>query len=217
MTIMAKHKKKHSRKPLNPTVQLIMAALLFIVATIASRPAAISTWETGIFNAIYDLPRALYPVFYVITQLGSIYMLAALLVLYVTRSHWHIVLRLLLTGTLAYLLAGIAKGMWGRARPDELLPSIIALDYFQGAGFPSGHMALAVALALTIGHYIPKKFHWLIVLWIVGVGLSRVYLGVHAPLDIVGGFAVGWFCYAIFRHVRIYDIAHPKKRQTIKT
>jgi membrane-associated phospholipid phosphatase len=33
-----------------------------------------------------------------------------------------------------------------------------------------------------------------------------MYLGVHTPLDIVGGFAIGWGAYALFRHVRLYDV-----------
>lgn len=190
--------------------------MLFVVAVYASRPTTISTFETNIFLAIYDLPRFLYPFFYIVTQLGSIYVLGVLLLLYMLKQHYHIVLRLLMTGTLAYLVAGFAKSIWGRARPHELLPNIITLDYFQGPGFPSGHVALATALALTIGHYLPRKYWWLPALWIIGVGLSRVYLGVHAPLDIVGGFALGWLCYALFRHVRIYDTIHQRKR-AIKT
>lgn len=207
------------KKPLymraNPTVQLILATVLFFVAMLLSRGSDLPQWEATIFNFFYGLPGVLYPIFYVITQLGSIYVLAALLVFYLLRQHYHIVLRLLLTGTLAYLLAGFAKGIWGRARPDEFLADIITLDVTQGPGFPSGHVALAVALALTIGHYIKAKYHFIIFLWIVLVAVSRMYLGVHVPLDLVGGFAVGWFSYAIFRHVRIYNIA--RKKHQIKS
>lgn len=206
---MAKKKPLYMRA--NPTKQLLLALALFAVATLMSRDDSLSNWEAELFRFVYDLPDFFYPFFYLVTQTGSIYMLGTLLIFYGLKRHYHVLLRLLMTGTLAYLLAGQAKSLWGRARPHELLPDIIALDVFQGPGFPSGHVALATALAFTIGHYLPRRYHWLPVAWIVGVALSRMFLGVHVPLDILGGFALGWIAYALFRHVRIYDVAPLKK------
>jgi undecaprenyl-diphosphatase len=210
---MSKRKSIYTR--VNPSLQLALAALLFIIAVLLSREASLPVWETEIFSFFYQLPRDLYPLFYVITQFGSIYILAMLLIFYFAKQHYHIVVRLLMTGTLAYLLAGFAKSIWGRGRPTELLNDIIALDIIQGPGFPSGHVALAVALALTIGHYLPHKYHWIPFVWIIGVAASRMYLGVHVPLDVVGGLAIGWFSYALFRHVRIYDVSHNKKQRNV--
>ena len=195
----------------NPTHQAIAAVLLFTISVLGSRGPQVSGLESDIFFRIHNLPDYLNPFFYFVTQAGSIYILLVLLAYYVYKNHYHIVLRLLMTGTLAYLLAGFCKSVWGRARPFDLLNNVTVLDYFQGPGFPSGHVALATALALTVGHYITKKNHWIPVVWILGVGLSRIYLGVHLPLDIVGGFAVGWLSYALFRHVRMYDITPHKK------
>lgn len=175
-----------------------------------SRELTISSLEESIFLVVYNLPDWLNPLFYLITQLGSIYLFFLLIAFYAFRKHRHVVIRLLMSGTLAYLLAGFAKGLVGRERPVELLSDVVALDFFQGPGFPSGHVALAVALALTLGHILPRKYHWIPIAWIVGVALSRMYLGVHLPLDLVGGFAIGWFSYAIFRHVRIYDVVKIK-------
>lgn len=208
---MAKKHLKWLREP-KPTVQLIAAILLFIISVQVSRGTGIPAWEVALFQTIYDLPSWLHPIFFVVTQFGSILVLALLGLLYLAKRHYHIVLRLLMTGTLAYLLSGVAKDLFGRIRPNEFLIDVINLDYIvRGPGFPSGHMALATAIALTIGHYLPKKYHWIVPVWIIGVGLSRVYLGIHFPLDILGGFAIGWASYALFRHVRLYDITTPRK------
>lgn len=172
-----------------------------------SRELTLSSLEENIFLAVYNLPDWLNPLFYIITQFGSIYVFFILVAFYAFKRQSHIVIRLLMSGTLAYLLAGFAKGLVGRERPAELLSDIITFDVIQGPGFPSGHVALATALAFTIGHLLPRKYHWVPVVWIVGVALSRMYLGVHLPLDLVGGFALGWFAYALFRQVRIYDNA----------
>ena len=168
-------------------------------------------WEIALFEFIYYNPPFLLPIFLIITQFGSIYILMVLLIFYVAKQRYHIVLRMLMTGTLAYLLAGFVKEIWGRPRPDELLQGVVNLDNVIGSGFPSGHVALATALALTVGHYLPKKYNWLVPVWIVAVAYSRIYLGVHAPLDIIGGFAVGWLSYALFRQIRLYDISFARK------
>lgn len=211
-----KHLKKHIREP-KPTVQLIAAIILFIISVQLSRDASVPDWEVSLFRAVYDLPDFLRPIFFVITQFGSVLVLGLLLLLYFFRRRYHIVLRLLMTGTLAYLVSGLAKDMWGRIRPTEFLVDVINLDYIvRGPGFPSGHMALATALAFTVGHYLPKKYRWIVPVWIIGVGLSRMYLGIHFPLDILGGFAIGWGSYALFRHVRLYDISYPRKRAAAK-
>jgi undecaprenyl-diphosphatase len=207
---MKKNKNKFPK--ISPTIQLFIALGLFAISALASGGQRIADWEVDLFQFVYGLPGFLHPIFFVVTQLGSIYMLGLLLLIYLFKKRYPIVLRLLMTGTLAYLVSGFAKDIWGRVRPTELLVDIVNLDYIvRGPGFPSGHMALATALALTIGHYLPKKYHWLVLVWIVGVGLSRMYLGIHFPLDIIGGFAIGWGSYALFRHVRLYDASFSRK------
>ncbi len=198
---------KDRRFTFSPTYQLGAAVLLFVIAAMASRGADMMAWEVSVFHFVYDWPDFLHPLFFVVTQAGSIHAAGLLLVVYLWRQRYHSAVRLLLTATLAYLFTGFAKDIWGRARPNEFLLGVVNLDYVvRGPGFPSGHMALATALALTVGRYLPKKYQWIVPVWIVGVGLSRVYLGIHAPLDIIGGFAIGWAAYALFRHVRIYSL-----------
>lgn len=210
---MAKKKHKHLIK-LNPTQQCILALVLFAFATLLSREHTLSQLETDIFYAFYGLPEWLYKPFYFITQFGSVLLLGALVAAYFARQHYHIVIRLLMAGGLAYLVSGLAKSVWGRPRPHKLLPDVTTLDYFQGPGFPSGHTALATALAFTVGHYLGKKYWWVTAIWVIGVASSRMYLGVHLPLDILGGFAIGWFSYALFRHVRLYDVRHKHAKQS---
>lgn len=207
-----KNGKKH--KKLSPSAQLLFAVCLFFIAVLLSRDSQMSGWEISLFRSIYGWPDALYPFFKIVTYFGSVFALGVLVVIYLLVKRFHVVLRLLMTGSLAYLLSGVAKDLWGRARPHEILTDVISLDYFRGPGFPSGHMALATALALTISHYANKKYRWVAPAWIISVGLSRIYLGVHAPLDIVGGFAIGWGSYALFRHVRLQDISFVKSTKS---
>jgi glycosyltransferase 2 family protein len=215
---MAKTKtNKKSRSLLKlPDYQLAVALVLFIISAWLARDGKMAEWEKDVFNVIYGLPIALTPVFLLITQLGNITVFFILAAVYFVKRQHHVVVRLFLNGLSAYLLAGVAKDLLGRPRPVELLVGVIGRDVLtRGPGFPSGHVALATAVLLTIAHYSPKKYQWLAPAGIMAVAVSRIYLGAHAPLDVLGGFAIGWGTYALFRNVRVSDFHRKLKTKTI--
>lgn len=57
--------------------------------------------------------------------------------------------------------------------------------------FPSGHMAAMVAIATAIWFYHPRVGYWLFAASFL-IGLARIIVGVHYPVDIIGGILVGW-------------------------
>jgi glycosyltransferase 2 family protein len=190
----------------NPTTQLVLAIILFTVSAILVSDNKMAAWEKYIFNTIYGWPNGFHPLFILFTQLGNITILLALAVVMLIKKHYSIVIRMLMAGLLAEILAHIGKGMVGRPRPIEYIADLVLRDPTYGVGFPSGHVAVATAIALVCWQYLPRGYKWVTPLWIIGVSLSRVYLGVHAPMDIIGGFAIGWACFALFKHVSLRDI-----------
>ena len=135
-------------------------------------------------------------------------MLGVLATVYLFFKRYIIVIRLLMAGALAYLLAGVGKDLFGRGRPNELFEDIVFRDFMvRGPGFPSGHAAMAVALGLTLMHYVPSKWRWPVLILTVLAAISRMVVGVHTPLDILGGFAIGWGAAMLFRHVQVRDRA----------
>src|SRR3990170_3696626 len=59
------------------------------------------------------------------------------------------------------------------------------------ASFPSGHATFFFALAVIMLHVDKRWFKYFLTGAIV-VGIARVFVGVHYPLDILGGALVGW-------------------------
>jgi undecaprenyl-diphosphatase len=101
----------------------------------------------------------------------------------------------------AAALGGVAldevmKLHFKRLRPD--VPW--AFVHEQSFSFPSGHSVLAIVMYGVIVYKTQDKLHsqWAkatlmvgALLMVTGIGLSRVYLGVHYPSDVAGGYFVG--------------------------
>ena len=84
-------------------------------------------------------------------------------------------------------VAGIVKSLVGEKRPSEP-NALVAIPHSHS--FPSGHTATAVAGAIVLSSFAPRLAPLFAVL-AAAVAFSRVYVGVHFPIDIVGGAAIG--------------------------
>lgn len=76
-------------------------------------------------------------------------------------------------------------------RPFVALKNVhLLFHYIPNNSFPSDHSAVTMALASMIFVY-NKKLGWFFIVLSVLIGFSRVFSGVHFPLDIVVGFTSG--------------------------
>lgn len=135
-----------------------------------------------------------------VTALGSTLVLAlvvGLLALALHRlGHARSARLLLLAGAGAAVLTSALKHAFERARPDV----VARLVEVPGYSFPSGHSLASAAVYATAGvlvavharRALDRALCAVVSLGLlVAIGLSRVYLGVHYPSDVLGGYAAG--------------------------
>jgi undecaprenyl-diphosphatase len=87
------------------------------------------------------------------------------------------------------IITEFIRFFWPEKRPFDVL-SIKAFITESGPGFPSGHAAFLFALAVILFFWNKK---WGIIYFVLALlnGFARIYVGVHWPLDILGGLIVG--------------------------
>ncbi len=138
-----------------------------------------------------------------LTALGGVVVLTLAIIaaagFFLLRRQFGTMLYLLLATGSGILLSSFAKQAFDRPRPDLVPHESIVYT----ASFPSGHSMMAAVTYLTLGVLIARvlpqrrlKIYVLSVLTLVtvAVGVSRVYLGVHWPTDVLAGWlgGAGW-------------------------
>jgi len=163
------------------------------------------SFDTNLLETLYaSRDQNLTPIFIAITQMGSTLMVGGLslaLGLYLlTRQKlsYFAGLCISILGT-AGLVYGL-KELVGRARPGMFYQAYLET----GFSFPSGHAAFSLALYGFIAYLLWKhssRYRFLLaaifIIFIVLVGFSRLYLGVHFASDVIGGYAIGALCLAL--------------------
>ena len=82
----------------------------------------------------------------------------------------------------------LSKFIVMRPRPYTELSSLVLLSLGSDPSFPSGHTSTSTAMAFVLSKEY-GNYYFMLIPFIVG--LSRLYLGVHYPSDVLGGFLLG--------------------------
>ncbi|MEV1056716.1 lysylphosphatidylglycerol synthase domain-containing protein [Micromonospora chalcea] len=183
-------------------VSLTVSACLLAALSAAVRSHRVPRWEQDLFTLLNHLPAGLTPVLVLVMQLGSypaVFVAAAAAV--IARrigAAW----TLLLAGNLAYWLATAVKAAVARQRPAALFTDVVLRETITGRlGYPSGHVAVATALALVAARAGGPR--WRRAAWVVIglVAVARIHVGAHLPIDVAGGVLVGWLAVCLARLV----------------
>jgi undecaprenyl-diphosphatase len=198
----------------------IFGFLFFLVATFANHPF-VSALNLFLLHHIYNFASGVFfPFFSKLTLIGStefcFMLIIPLMVLLGLSKKYAGMLMVPLSIFGSDDINSWLKAIYKHPRPD--VPHlVVAHDY----SFPSGHSMNMVAfyglltfllLEGTKGR-IARMTIWLLsALVILLVGLSRVYLGVHFPIDVIGGYFIGfaWLQLVLATYLILKKDRHPK-------
>lgn len=117
----------------------------------------------------------------------------------IPRTRWSIGMPSAITGSLTFILYKFLKQNFARPRPDE----IFHLIEQGGFSFPSGHSMNGLFCYGMMIFLIRKTcedkaaaniLSVILGILITGIGFSRIFVGVHYPTDVIGGFLLGMVC-----------------------
>jgi membrane-associated phospholipid phosphatase len=148
--------------------------------------------EQRAFRLVNGLPDALFPPAWTVMQLGALGAAPATAGAALLARNRPLAGRLATGGTVAWALAKVVKHVVRRGRPTVLLGSVRCRGQeASGLGYLSGHAAVATALAAAASPHLGARGRRAALALASLVGLSRIYVGAHLPLDVAGGAALG--------------------------
>jgi membrane-associated phospholipid phosphatase len=167
---------------------------LFLPCLYVARKHQLTGFQERLFYDFNNLPGwYTKPALWLTEALGAAYPIVVCVLVPLAYRRFRLAWRFLFTVGTTGILMEIGKIIAKEPRPAALLHGHLHVRAVETGldSFPSGHEAIATALALTLWLILPRKWRWVSILWIGFVGISRMYLGVHTATDIIGGFAIG--------------------------
>ena len=173
-------------------IWLVAGAVVLWLCALPVHADRVDPVEADLFRLVNDLPSVAFPIVWVPMQLGNFLIVPAAVLAALLFRRWRLAGGLALAGAGVYVLAKVVKRFVERGRPSDVLDEVVVRGAApHGLGFVSGHIAVICSLALVAWPWLPRWGRWAAGAAVAAVFLTRMYVGAHLPLDMVGGAALG--------------------------
>lgn len=204
----------------NYVIGLVVSILLLIPSVLLASRHELTGVQASIFHAFNNASDVFkVPALIITNALGAAYPIVICIVVPLLFKRFRLAWRFFVVVGGSGVLMVIIKKLVAEPRPAALLHGNLHQRAIETGlnSYPSGHEVVATAMALTLWMILPRQWRWLAIVWIVIVGISRVYLGVHSLNDIVGGFAIGLVSICVLRLLprRLLTVLHLDKEDAL--
>jgi len=176
----------------DPRVRLGLGAVVMLLTAAAAQGNHVGRGEARAFRVINGLPDSIYRPAWVIMQMGALGAAPAAAGVALLAHDGELARRMLAGGGSTWALSKLVKRLVRRPRPATLVTGARCRGRdAAGLGYLSGHAGVAAALGAAALPRLGPAGRAVAVTIVPMVGLSRVYVGAHLPLDIAGGAALG--------------------------
>ena len=172
----------------------IAAAVATALAAWAVAGGTVGAFERAVFRLVNGLPDGWRPFLYGFQLLGVLGVPLVLAAVALALRWWRLALGLVLLVPAKLLVEKeVLKAVVRRERPGTTIPGAVLRDVpSAGPSFPSGHAIIVFGIVVLIAPYLRHRWQLLLAVALaVLTSVARVYLGAHAPLDVVGGAFAG--------------------------
>jgi len=172
--------------------RLLLGTAGLLGTAAAVRRDRVGPREAAVFRAANGLPDRLERPLWVVMQAGALGAAPVAAGVAAATGRRRLAAHLLAGGGGAWLAAKAVKRAVRRPRPVVLLEGTRCRGREAvGLGYVSGHAGVVVALAAGALPHLRPRSRAAVLLAVPVVGLARMYVGAHLPLDVLGGAALG--------------------------
>ena len=172
-------------------IYIFILILIILYAILLFSWRSLTKYDTALFLEIFDNRIPAIESFFVLwTNEGTFLFIALIVIILWLKGEKTPAVYLALGLIIDAILVDILKAMIHRPRPFEVLP-IIPLELGDNFGsLPSGHTSRAFLSATILSNFYRKHMAAFFLI-AVSIGISRIYVGVHYPLDVLIGAITG--------------------------
>ena len=209
-----------------PYILIVLASLIIVVVGITIfielteelKGTVLAQYDQQISDYIISFRTPLLTEYFIfVTNVGDLYGYLAMFVIAILVSmlyfkNWKYILQTFFVLVLASIANVLLKRLVDRPRPG-----IDHLVVVETLSYPSGHAMSAMAFygfliylfyRFKINRFLKYSIILVLIVMILSIGVSRIYLGVHYPSDIAGGYIAGliwvFFCILLFNLAEVF-------------